>query len=78
MLEQARSLGIAIYFSTPKKSDLLNADEIFLTKSTTGITPVVKIDQLLIGSGKVGVMTKRLMENLSIRSLESDLLEMTE
>ena len=62
VLAQARALNIAIYFSTPKKSDLLHADEIFLTKSTTGITPVIKIDQLLIGSGKVGVLTKKLME----------------
>ncbi len=38
-----------------------NADEIILTSSTKEVAPVVKVDDVTIGSGAPGEMTKRLM-----------------
>jgi len=42
--------------------EVLRADECFITATDKEIMPVVKIDNRLIGKGKVGSQTKRLME----------------
>lgn len=44
------------------RRELLNADECFLTNTTKGIVPVVKIDGEKIGTGKVGPVTKHLQK----------------
>jgi branched-chain amino acid aminotransferase len=44
------------------EKDLFGADEVFLTATNKNILPVVKVDKKKIGSGKVGEMTKNLME----------------
>jgi branched-chain amino acid aminotransferase len=41
--------------------DYYNADEIILTSSTKEVVPVVKVDDVIIGDGAPGAMTKRLM-----------------
>ncbi|MSR67300.1 hypothetical protein EXS65_00515 [Candidatus Peribacteria bacterium] len=61
ILQCAKHLNIPVRFSLPTKADLLHADEVFLTKSTTGMTPVISIDKTVIGRGKTGVLTGRLM-----------------
>ena len=45
-----------------KMSELKKATECFVTSITKDILPVVKIDSYMIGKGKVGENTKRLME----------------
>ncbi|MBI5135208.1 aminotransferase class IV family protein [Candidatus Uhrbacteria bacterium] len=47
---------------TAKK--LLQCDEVFITKTTTGVTGLVAIDGKTIGKGKVGPVTAKLMEYL--------------
>jgi len=42
--------------------DVLNADEVFLTNSSWGVLPVVKVEREAIGDGVVGPMTKALRE----------------
>lgn len=42
-------------------NELKQKNEVFLTKTTTGIVPIIKIDGKKIGSGKVGEKTKKLM-----------------
>lgn len=44
-----------------KKNDLKTVDEAFITSSSKEIMPVVQVDGLIIGAGKVGDRTKRLM-----------------
>tara|TARA_B100001248_G_C27399566_1_gene468964 strand:+ start:4743 stop:5651 length:909 start_codon:yes stop_codon:yes gene_type:complete len=41
---------------------LYNADEVFITSSTKEIMPVTKIDQEVIGSGRPGAITKKLIQ----------------
>ena len=41
------------------------ADEVFLSGTAAEITPVIKIDKRKIGDGKVGNITKLLMDTYS-------------
>ncbi len=61
-LELAESLKIKCEFEGIKYKSLLNADEIFITQTTSGILPVVEIDGRKIGAGHPGPVTKRLMK----------------
>ena len=49
-------------FKEIKYKSLLNADEIFITQTTSGILPVSAIDGQKIHTGRPGRVTKKLME----------------
>jgi len=49
-------------FEGIKFKSLINADEVFITQSTSGILPVSEINGAKIGSGKPGSITKKLMK----------------
>jgi branched-chain amino acid aminotransferase len=49
-------------FEGIKLKSLLNADEVFITQTTSGIIPVMEIDGYKIGTGKPGPVTKKLMK----------------
>lgn len=59
-LAQAQSLKVSEPNLT--RYDLFNADECFLTGTGAEIMPVVKIDGRVIGTGKPGKLTGRLVE----------------
>ena len=42
--------------------DLLDADEVFLTASCSGVRPVVRVEDHVIADGKVGPITEELMK----------------
>jgi len=44
--------------------DLRGADEVFITSATRKILPVTQVDQTVIGAGKPGPITRRLMQLL--------------
>lgn len=48
-------------YRTSQLKDILAADECFITKTTTGIVPVVHINQRRIGTGKPGPVTQQLI-----------------
>lgn len=50
---------------------LKDADEVFLTGTTTELLPVVKVDQKPIGDGKVGPVSKQLYQKL-LKRIEKD------
>lgn len=43
-------------------AEIFNYDEFFLTGTTTEITPVVKIDNNIIGNGSPGLLTKKIQK----------------
>lgn len=57
----AGKLGIAVKEDILTRHDLFNADECFLTGTAAEIIPVLKIDSRIIGDGKPGKATLKLM-----------------
>lgn len=49
-------------FEGIKLKTLMNADEVFVTQTTSGVLPVVGIDGHKIGNGRPGPVTKKLMK----------------
>ena len=61
VLEIARGRGLEIKYEPLKKEQLKEISEAFITSSSRGIVPVVNIDQVRIGQGRPGPLTKELM-----------------
>jgi branched-chain amino acid aminotransferase len=62
VLDSARELGIPGGEANLTRYDLFIADEMFLTGTAAEMIPVVKVDGRVIGDGKPGVVTAKLME----------------
>lgn len=60
-IEIAKDLGIPFQERDILPPELHSADEVFLS-STSAVTPIVKIDGRIIGDGKIGSITKRVIE----------------
>lgn len=58
----ARDLNIPFIEEGFSAENAMLADELFLTSSTTEITPIVYMDQVPIANGKPGPITKRLQK----------------
>lgn len=61
VMEIGAESGLAVNEKDLTRYDLFNADECFLTGTGAELVPVVKIDGRVIGSGKPGPVTKRLV-----------------
>lgn len=61
-LTLAKQLQLKIRLATPTKQELLDADEVFSTKTTTGPLPILRIGAQRIGNGKTGPVTRRIMK----------------
>lgn len=62
VLQLARRAGIIVHerpFSVP---EIKAAQEAFITSTSANVLPVVKVDNITIGKGKPGAVTKKLME----------------
>ena len=57
----AQDMGLKVKVRRVDKKELKLADEIFLSGTAAEITPIIKIDKKKIGNGKVGKITKSLM-----------------
>ena len=62
VLEMSSGIGIPADEGTYTTYDVYNAQEAFLTTNSFGILPIVSLNGLPIGTGKVGPMTRRLMD----------------
>lgn len=60
VLRLAKQSGLKIVLGRIKREQAYRADECFLTNTTKGVVPVVKIDQQRIGRGKPGQSTLQL------------------
>ena len=63
VLELAVAVGLKVHEPNLTRYDLLNADECFLTGTGAELIPVVKIDGRVIGTGRPGPVTARLVED---------------
>lgn len=70
VFELARETGIEVREETLMPKDLENADEMFITSTTRGISPVVDVDGRQVGSGRPGPITRRLLERYETRAQE--------
>lgn len=60
VIEHAKAMGIKTTKRMMTIDDLLDAEEVFLTNSSWGVLPVVKVEAETIGSGVPGEVTKKL------------------
>ena len=60
VIEEAKKQGIKTTKRMMTIDDLLDADEVFLTNSSWGVLPVVKIEAEAIGAGVPGEITQKL------------------
>ena len=65
ILEFSKNFKIKSKIKKISKDELMRADEVFLTGTAAEITPVIKIERKKIGDGKVGHITKQVMNTYS-------------
>src|SRR5436190_6052256 len=61
IFELGKELGIDVREEVLVPKDLESADEMFITSTTRALSPVVKVDDRVVGSGKPGPVTKKLL-----------------
>ena len=57
IIKLAKEFGYSIIIKNISSNDLINADEVFFTGTASEVTPVCKIDDNIIGTGKPGPET---------------------
>jgi len=62
VMELAETAGLKVAEPNLTRYDVFNADECFLTGTGAELIPVTKVDGRVIGSGKPGPVTKKLVE----------------
>jgi len=62
VMDLARAEGVSVAEPNLTRYDLFNAEECFLTGTGAELIPVVKIDGRVIGAGKPGPLTRRLVD----------------
>jgi D-alanine transaminase len=67
-LELAREDGIETHEASFRADQLREADELFVTGTSSGIVPIVSLDGAVVGNGRVGQITRRLMELYELRT----------
>ncbi len=62
IFQMARDLGITIKQHQLPREILYTAEEVFMSGTAAEITPVTKVDNIVVGSGKRGPVAKALQE----------------
>ncbi|MBI3354662.1 MAG: branched-chain-amino-acid transaminase [Nitrospirae bacterium] len=62
VIDMANSLKIKTLKTSLTRYDIYNSDECFLTGTGAEIIPVIKIDGRVIGNGRTGAITRRLIK----------------
>jgi branched-chain amino acid aminotransferase len=70
LFEVGRDVGVPVEEATLWPADLATAQEAFITGSTRELTPVVRIDDQVIGTGQPGTVTRKLLEGFRKRAWE--------
>jgi branched-chain amino acid aminotransferase len=70
IFELGRELGIDVREETLHPKDLESADEMFITSTTRELSPVVNVDDRVVGTGKPGPITQKLLARYQARARE--------
>lgn len=70
LFEVGRDLGIDVRDETLSPADLETADELFITSTTRELSPVTRVDEQVIGTGKPGPITMKLLDGYRRRAQE--------
>jgi branched-chain amino acid aminotransferase len=70
LFDVGRDLGIEVRDETLYPKDLETADEIFITSTTRELSPVTRVDDRVIGSGRPGPVTLALLDGYRRRAHE--------
>ena len=70
LFEVGRDIGVEVRDQVLYPADLETADEAFITSTTRELSPVTKIDGKPVGTGKVGPITRKLLEGYRRRAQE--------
>jgi branched-chain amino acid aminotransferase len=62
LFDVGRETGVAVREEVLLDADLLSADEAFLTSTTRELVPIVRVNDLPVGVGVPGPVTKRLLD----------------
>jgi len=60
VIDVSRGRGVEVKYESLKQDRLAVVDEAFITSSSRGIVPVIRIDDVTIGQGRPGSITKEL------------------
>jgi branched-chain amino acid aminotransferase len=63
VMEMAEEAGLKVETGFYTVFDFTSADEVMMTNTVAGVSPVVNIDGWVIGDGKPGAYTKKFQEN---------------
>ena len=69
IIDLAGALGIPVVTRNLSVADLERAQEVFLTSTSTGVWPVLRIDRRPVADGAVGPVTERLRAALAAATL---------
>lgn len=70
IFEVGRDIGVPVEEATLRPEDIATSQEAFITGSTRELTPVVRIDDQVIGDGRPGPVTKKLLEGFRKKAWE--------
>ena len=70
LFEIGREIGIEVREAVLYPKDLETAGEAFITSTTRELSPVTSVDGKPVGSGKVGAVTRKLLEGYRKRAQE--------
>ena len=62
IIKIAKDLDVDVTEREITRSELITSDEIFLTGTAAEITPIILMDSKKVGNGKIGDITKKMME----------------
>lgn len=70
LFEVGQEVGVQVREETLYPPDLESAEEVFITSTTRELSPVVRIDDRVIGTGRPGPVTRKLLEGYRRRAME--------
>jgi branched-chain amino acid aminotransferase len=70
VFDLGREIGVPVREEVLYPKDLDSAEEAFITSTTRGLSPVVRIDDRVLGSGRPGPITRQLLDRYRRRANE--------